>query len=83
MHPLDSQDVTVDPEADDDARGDRRDVGVVPVSLARVHVRDVDLDDGDTGSLDRIVQADRGVRESAGIEYDAPAPWIQSMSSPS
>ena len=60
--------ITRDPEADDDAGRDGRDVGVVAEGLPPVHVRDVQLDHRDLRAGDRVVQRDAGVGVGAGVE---------------
>src|SRR5687767_1246383 len=62
VQPVDGEWIAEHAEADDDPAGDRRDERVVPELLARVHVRDVQLDDGQLGALDGVVQRDGRVR---------------------
>src|SRR5580700_6076797 len=68
---MDGQDVAVDAEADDDARGDRGDEGVMTELLALVHVGDVTLNQRQAGTLDGVVQSHRRMRERPGIEHRA------------
>src|SRR5690606_23640925 len=58
-------------EAGDRADTGRRDRGPVPKRLARGRVRQVQLDGGQPGASDGVVQGVRRVRESAGIEQQA------------
>ena len=60
--PLQGQDVPLDAEAGDDAVGDRRDVGGVPVLLALVDVADMHLDQRGGEHLEGVMQHHRGVR---------------------
>src|SRR5690242_1152005 len=51
--------VALDAESDDDRLRHRRKPRVMPERLARVDVRNVELDHRHVGALDRIVQRDR------------------------
>ena len=51
-----SEGVAGHPDADDDAGGDRRDIGVVAEGLPAVHVGDVHLDHPDVAGGDRVGQ---------------------------
>src|SRR4051812_5614548 len=60
--------VALGAEAGDGADADGRDPGAPAEGLARVHVREVDLDGGQAGGRDRVAYRDRGVRVGARVE---------------
>ena len=56
-------------EPDDDAGGDRTQVGVVPKLFPGMHIGDVHFDQRGAEFGARIPQRNRGVRQRAGVEY--------------
>jgi hypothetical protein len=68
---LETEFVALRAEARNHADGDRGHVGELPEGLARVDIREVHLDHGQTRCHQGIPQCDARMRESAGIDQDA------------
>jgi hypothetical protein len=69
---LHREDVSLQSAAGDHTVRPQRDVGVVPELLAAVDVGDVDLHHRQpVAGVERVEQADRGVRVGGGVDHDA------------